>query len=120
MSFDCNKCPGYCCSHARIAVSDHDIHRLARHFGIADSAARKRFSYRYEADGIREQILRHHKDDVYKTICRFFDRDARRCTVYEARPNVCRKYPYGNTCGYYNFLRFERDFHDDPEFVPTA
>ena len=27
-------CPGYCCSHARIAVSDFDIARLAQHFGL--------------------------------------------------------------------------------------
>ena len=122
MGFDCTKCPGYCCSHSRIAVSDYDIHRLAQHFGISDREARERFTYHYEykAEDISEQILRHHKDKVYKSICRFFDRDARQCTVYPARPNVCRKYPYGNTCGYYNFLRFERTFHDDPDFVPTA
>lgn len=120
MSFDCNKCPGYCCSHARIAVSDHDIHRLAQHFDLSDGAARKRFTYHYAAGGVSERILRHHKDHIYRSICRFFDRDARRCTVYEARPNVCRRYPYGNTCGYYNFVKFERDFHDDPEFVPSA
>lgn len=120
MGFDCNKCPGYCCSHSRIAVSDHDVERLAKHFGISASAARKRFTYHYEALGISEQILRHHKDEIYESVCRFFDRDTRRCTVYEARPHVCRKYPYGKTCGYYNFLKFERDFHDDPEFVPTA
>ena len=122
MSFNCNKCPGYCCSHSRIAVTDNDIRRLAKHFGISERAARKRLTYRYtyKAEGIDEQILRHDKDSVYKSVCRLFDREARRCTVYEARPNVCRKYPYGNTCGYYNFLKFERAFQDDEEFVPTA
>ncbi len=119
MSFDCNQCPGYCCSHSRIEVNEADIHRLAKHFGISDRAARKRFTYHYKTKEIDEQILRHHKDTVYKTICRFFDRDERRCTVYAARPSVCRKYPYGNRCGYYDFLKFERTFHDDPEFVPT-
>ena len=122
MSFNCTKCPGYCCSHSRIAVTDNDIRRLAQHFGISERAARKRLTYRYtyQAEGIDEQILRHHKDSVYKSVCRLFDRETRRCTVYEARPNVCRKYPYGNTCGYYNFLKFERTFQDDEEFVPTA
>jgi uncharacterized protein len=120
MAFNCETCPGYCCSHSRIAVSDYDISRLAKHFGISDNAARKRLTYRYQAEDIDEQILRHQKDSVYKTICHLFDREKRRCTVYEARPNVCRKYPYGNSCGYYSFLKFERDFHGDPEFVPTA
>lgn len=120
MSFNCDKCPGYCCSHSRIAVSDYDISRLATYFGITAAAARKRLTYRYQAQDIDEQILRHQKDSVFKTVCHLFDRETRRCTVYAARPNVCRKYPYGNSCGYYSFLKFERDFHGDPEFVPTA
>jgi uncharacterized protein len=121
LGFNCNKCPGYCCTHSRIAVSDHDIARLARHFGIADDVARRRFTYTYSGgDVVGEQILRHQKDSIFTSVCRFFDRDRRQCTVYAARPHVCRRYPYGNTCGYYNFLKFERDFHDDQEFVPTA
>ena len=119
MSFNCAKCPGYCCSHPRIAVSDFDIRRLAKHAGITPKAARLRFTYRYRSGDIDEFILRHHKDSVYKTVCRFFDREARQCTVYEARPNVCRKYPYGNRCGYYDFLKFERAHQDDDAFIPT-
>jgi uncharacterized protein len=120
MSFNCNKCPGYCCSHPRIAVTDHDVHRLAKHFGISDPAARKRFTFPYKTADVDEQIMRHHKDSIYKSVCALFDRETRQCTVYAARPNVCRKYPYGNACGYYNFLKFERTFHDDQEFVPSA
>lgn len=30
--------------------------------------------------------------------CRHFDEDARRCTVYEERPGMCRIYPNGTTC----------------------
>jgi uncharacterized protein len=118
--YNCLKCPGYCCSHARIAVSDHDIERLARHFSISSRQARERFTYRYRTAEVDEQILRHQKDHIYKSVCRFFDTDARRCTVYEARPNVCRRYPYGVRCGYYDFLQFERKHHDDPKFVPSA
>jgi Fe-S-cluster containining protein len=120
MGFDCSKCPGYCCSHARIEVTDKDIRRLAGHFGVTERVARKRFTYRYKTQEADEQVLRHHKDTVYASVCALFDRKTRRCTVYDSRPAVCRKYPYGNTCGYYGFLRFERIFHDDPEFVPSA
>ncbi len=120
VSFDCTKCPGYCCSHERIEVTEHDVERLAQHFGLSVGTARKRFTYRYVAKGVDERILRHHKDTVYKSVCRFFDRELRRCTVYAVRPNVCRKYPYGKVCGYYGFLKFERSFHDDPDFVPSA
>ena len=119
-SFDCSKCPGYCCSHGRIAVSDFDIARLAKHFGVAVAKARKKFTYRFKTRDTDEQILRHHRDTVYATICRFFDTKERRCTVYEARPNVCRKYPYGNQCGYYDFLKFEREHQDDEDYIPSA
>jgi uncharacterized protein len=120
MRFNCEKCPGYCCSHPRIAVSDFDVARLAKHFGTSEEVARRRFTYRYTfEDTVDEQILRHQTDSVYSSVCKLFDRDKRKCSVYEARPNVCRKYPYGNTCGYYSFLKFEREFHDDPDFVPA-
>ena len=120
MSFDCGKCPGYCCSHGRIAVTDNDIRRLALHFGISARAAGKRLTYVYKTKDVEERILRHHKDSVYTSVCRLFDRETRRCTVYAARPNVCRKYPYGNSCGYYGFLKFERTFHDEADFIPSA
>ena len=118
--YNCLECPGYCCSHARIAVSDLDVERLARHFGLTAPEAKERFTYRYRADGADEQVLRHHQDHVYKSVCRFFDREARSCTVYAARPNVCRRYPYGKTCGYYQFLKFEREHQGDDEFIPSA
>jgi Fe-S-cluster containining protein len=119
-TFDCSMCPGYCCSHPRIAVSDFDIARLAKHFELSVAKAKKKFTYRYKTKEADEVILRHQKDHVYKSICRFFDTDERRCTVYEARPNVCRKYPYGNSCGYYSFLKWEREHQADDEFIPTA
>lgn len=120
MKFNCEKCPGYCCSHPRIAVSDHDIRRLARHAGISETAARTRFTYRYKSGDVDEQLLRHRKDTIYKSVCRLFDRETRKCTVYAARPHVCRKYPYGNTCGYYEFLKFERAHHGDDGYIPTV
>jgi uncharacterized protein len=116
--FDCSQCPGYCCSHPRIAVSDADIRRLAKHFGLSETAARKKFTYRYQVEDADEQILRHRKDHIYKSMCMFFDQEERRCTVYAARPHVCRQYPYGSRCGYYDFLKFEREHQGDDEFVP--
>jgi Fe-S-cluster containining protein len=118
--FDCDKCPGYCCSHPRIAVSEFDIKRLARYFGLPLEVARKRFTYRYHTADVDEQLLRHQRDHIYKSVCRFFDTTQRRCTVYAARPNVCRRYPYGNVCGYYDFLKFERHHQADEEFIPRA
>jgi hypothetical protein len=33
---------------------------------------------------------------------------------------VCRQYPYLNKCGYYEFLKFEREQQGDDEFIPAA
>ncbi len=120
VQYDCSRCPGYCCSYPRIEVKDRDLKRLAKHFGIDVEAAERKFTRRYRDDEVDERILRHQKDDVYETICRFFDTDARRCTIYEARPDVCREYPDGKTCGYYSFLKFERKHQDDETFIPSA
>ena len=118
--YDCSKCPGYCCSYPRIEVKDKDLKRLAKHFGLPVEEAERKFTRRYKDDESDERILRHHKDEIYGTICRFFDRTERRCTVYAARPDVCRQYPNGSTCGYYGFIQFERKHQGDPDFIPSA
>jgi Fe-S-cluster containining protein len=118
--YDCAKCPGYCCSYSRIAVTDFDVARLARHFGIDVETARRRFTYRYKTEEFDEQLLRHRKDHIFKSTCRFFDQDKRRCTVYEARPSVCRIYPEGRVCGYYEFLKFEREQQGDDQYIPLS
>lgn len=120
IKYDCSRCPGYCCSYPRIEVRDKDLARLARHFGVSLEEAEKRFTRRYRDEDDDERILRHRKDEIYGSICRFFDTDERRCTVYDARPTVCRQYPNGRKCGYYDFLRFERKHQDDPDFIPSA
>jgi uncharacterized protein len=118
--YDCLKCPGYCCSYGRIVVTERDIARLARHFGLPVDVARERFSYHYRTKDIDERILRHRKDTIFESVCRFLDPKTRRCTVYEARPAVCREYPSGMRCGYYEFLQFERAQQDDPDLVVSA
>ena len=71
-----------------------------------------------EAKG--ERVLRQRRDHIYKSVCRFLDRDERSCTIYEARPKICRRYPGDATCGYYDVLSFERRVQDDPDFIPSA
>ena len=109
--YDCSKCPGYCCSYDQIEVSVHDIKRLAKHLDSTPATVKTRYTKIDEG----KVVLRHHKDETFGSVCVFFDRDARRCTVYEGRPHPCRTYPYGTTCGYYEFLKFERQHQDDEE-----
>jgi Fe-S-cluster containining protein len=113
--YDCNKCPGYCCSYPLIEVSKTDIARLAKHFDVDYATAEERFTLYDKEEKVRG--LRKQKDEFFGSVCRFFDIEERRCTVYAARPEACRDYPYSKTCGYYGFLKFERKLQDDDKFV---
>jgi hypothetical protein len=114
-SYSCAKCPAYCCSYPEIEVTPRDIQRLARHLGLDYAQAEERFTKLDPGERIR--LLRHRRDTVFATVCAFLDPKSRRCGVYDARPAVCRGYPESSRCGYYEFLRFEREHQDDPEFI---
>lgn len=116
--YDCLNCPSYCCTYPRIAVTQRDIRRLARHFDIGEDVAEKR--YTKKGWGKRERVLRHQKDEAFGSACRFLDLETRLCTVHEARPAICRDHPSTPNCGYYTFLMSERRYQDDPELVARA
>ena len=115
VQYSCRKCPGYCCSYPEIEVTPRDIERLARHLGLTYSAAESRLTKQDAKEKVR--LLRHQKDEHFDSVCLMFDRKTRRCSVYEARPGVCRDYPDSARCGYYEFLKFERAHQGDPDFV---
>lgn len=115
--YNCAKCPGFCCTYPTIEVSDYDIKRLAKRFGIGFRKARAKFT---KPDGEGGRIMRHRWDDLFKTACQFLDIKTRRCTVYEHRPNACRQYPGAVRCGYYDFLSAERDRQEDKDLVISA
>ena len=114
--YNCLKCPAYCCSYDRVEVTKRDVLRIASHFGISYKQAERR----YTKSSPIGRILRHQKDDIFKKVCVFLDPEKRRCTIYDARPGVCRGYPESKRCGYYDFLASERRRQDDPEFIPSA
>jgi uncharacterized protein len=116
--YSCLKCPGYCCSYPEIEVTPRDIERLAKHFGMRYAEAEAKLTKYDPKEKVRN--LRHQKDEHFNTICMLFDRKARRCTVYLARPSVCRSYPDSPRCGYYEFLKFERAHQDDPDFIAVT
>ena len=116
--YDCHKCPAYCCSYPLIEINKRDIARLARHFGLSYKQAETRFT-KYDR-GEKSRALRHQKDRHFKSICMFLNTRTRQCTIYDARPGVCRAYPDGARCGYYEFLTFEREQQGDDKFVATT
>jgi Fe-S-cluster containining protein len=113
--YNCAKCPGYCCSYPLIALTERDVERLAKHFNLSFEEARVKFT---KKDSGEEYAMRRKADKYFGRVCRFFDTEERRCTVYEARPHACRSYPgNGRRCGYYDFLSAERNIQRDPEFI---
>lgn len=116
--YSCDRCPAYCCSYPRITVNRRDLKRLARHFEVTPAAARRKFTKPGEEPG--ERVLRHQRDEIYGSVCRFLDVETRQCTVYEARPEICRAYPGSGRCGYYDFISFERRTQEDPDFIPLG
>ena len=114
VQYNCLKCPGYCCTYAEIEITARDVERLARHFGIDPEVAHERFT---KTDRKGTVMLRHKQDRIFDSTCMFFDQKKRQCSVYEARPGVCRKYPESSRCGYYEFLKFEREQQGDEKLV---
>lgn len=115
--FDCNKCPAFCCSiYERVVVTKRDITRLAKHFGVSFEEARERYTTDFED----ERVLKRVKDVIFEKTCAFLDQKTRGCTIYHARPAVCRSYPGRSRCAYYDLLRFERIQQGDESVVPVV
>ena len=114
--YNCVKCPGYCCSYPLIPLTKRDVERLAKHFDLDFEDARVKFTKEDSGD---KYAMRRKADKIFGRICRFFDTEKRRCTIYEARPSTCRSYP-GGRCGYYDFLSSERTIQEDPKFIATT
>jgi Fe-S-cluster containining protein len=114
--FDCSKCPAYCCAlYERIQVTKRDLNRLAKHFGITVERAAKRYTKMWDA---KERVLKRAPDPILGEACQFLDHETRGCTIYHARPQVCREYPDRSRCSYYDVLQFERRQQDDPNVLP--
>jgi Fe-S-cluster containining protein len=92
------------------------VQRLADHFGLSFEAARKKFT---KVDGEEPYAMRRKADPHFGKTCRFFDTEKRSCTIYNARPTICREYP-GGGCGYYSFLMAERNSQEDPDHVAST
>ena len=115
VNYSCAKCPAYCCTYTEIEVTTRDIERLARHFGLEYAQAEERFTKPDVKKNVR--LLRHKKDKIFDSTCMMLDQEKRRCTISDARPGVCRKYPDSSRCGYYEILKFERAQQGDEELV---
>ena len=107
--YDCMKCPAFCCSvYPRVKVEKKDVKRLAKHFKLTIAQAAKRFTKQCGD----ERVLRRKKDALLGETCKFLDPETRGCTIYEARPEVCRTYPERPRCVYFDLWKFEENLQD--------
>lgn len=90
----CDYCPGYCCYRlpgSVLLVNAEDINRLARHLKISDGEVRRqylenRYTFKVKDNGA--------------CIFQSLDRLSKRCSIHEARPGQCRRFPYDSPCPY--------------------
>ena len=118
-TYDCTNCPAYCCTYDWIEVTDADLERLAARFGLSVRVAERRFTKRVHEKGRHARVMRHRKDRIFGSACRFLDPKTRACTIYPARPRICRTYPGTGRCGFYDFLCAERRSQEKPDYVPS-
>jgi uncharacterized protein len=117
VTFNCSKCPAFCCSvYERIKVTKRDVNRLAKHFNTTYEAAERR--YTREVEG--ERVLKRVEDVIFDRTCMFLNQETRGCSIYHARPAVCREFPTTRRCAYYDLLRFERKQQGDETVVPVV
>jgi len=81
---DCTVCAN-CCRVATAKVSERDVERLARYFRISPAKFIAEYTMQSEDEGT---ILRRSEEAG----CVFLDGTA--CTVYDARPETCQRFPH--------------------------
>ncbi|MFM2056293.1 MAG: hypothetical protein RLY71_678 [Pseudomonadota bacterium] len=93
----CDSCMANCCT-MPVEVKLADLVRL----GLVDPFEAEHEEARLIARRLiklRQVERYHHKDGIFTLArradgdCQFLDAQTRRCTVYEQRPNTCRKHP---------------------------
>ena len=81
---DCTVC-GNCCKVATAVISERDVERLARHLRIPPARFLAEYTMESEEEG---RVLR--RTDAAG--CVFLDGTT--CTVYDARPDACQRFPH--------------------------
>jgi Fe-S-cluster containining protein len=108
LRFQCSQC-GDCCTGApgHVWVNQEEIHNLSKQIGVDEEEFERKYVRRV---GIRKSLVEFPNGD-----CVFFDSNARKCTVYEARPRQCRTWPF-----WQSNLRTEEDWRQTCEVCPGS
>jgi len=81
---DCTQCAN-CCKVASVRLSERDVERLARFLRVSPARFLADYAMQSEQEGL---VLRRDK----KSGCVFLS--GMECTVYEARPDICQRFPH--------------------------
>lgn len=89
LRFECTRC-GACCTggHGYVWLDESDIVRIAAHLGCSADDFGRRYVRRV---GNRYALLESPRDGA----CVFLSGE--RCSVYDARPAQCRRFPFWDT-----------------------
>lgn len=127
--FDCGDCLAFCCAvYPAVSVDDRDARRLAAHFDLPLMIVLDLHTTTLVEGGKSSTILKRKFDPAFGECCTFLDTTARRCTIYDARPDVCREFPSVRAappgaegrCCYYDTYRYLRNEAGDPDLVPLV
>jgi len=81
---DCTQCAN-CCKVASVQLSERDVERLVRFLRVSPARFLADYAMQSEEEGL---VL--HRDK--KSGCVFLS--GTECTVYEARPDICQRFPH--------------------------
>ena len=81
---DCTQCAN-CCKVASVQLSERDVERLVRFLRVSPARFLADYTMQSEQEGL---VLRRDK----KSGCVFLS--GTECTVYEARPDICQRFPH--------------------------
>jgi len=90
----CTFCPGYCCYRlegSTLFITAEDINRIGRHFSLPDGEVRQKY-----IEGKNTFITREDGSCIFLSN----DKLNKRCSIHEARPLQCKRFPYDNPCPY--------------------
>lgn len=90
---DCLSCAN-CCKSSPPIIEQEDINRISKHIGIS----KKQFKKKYILEDINGDL------SFINVPCVFLNED-NSCSIYEVRPNACRRYPHMDEDSFFKLRR---------------
>lgn len=92
------RCTGHCCERFYIPHTPDELRAKAEDGSLKDGATIADMVIDLGPAGRGDGSEGDYKGHFYT--CRHFDRETRDCRIYNSRPGMCSKYPYGKPCTY--------------------